>query len=82
MKILTESEQRKEAIKLLSNRKKNDKFSLWYIIRVLNHKKYFYSYIEWYNREEWLNRLIQEIETKEGLEKLLNLGSFQHLQNK
>lgn len=74
-------EQRHEAIKLLSNRRQYDKSSLHYIIQILNHSDYFYSYIEWYSRNEWLEKLIKEVNTEKGLNKLLELNTFKHLKS-
>lgn len=78
--IMTQEQQRTEAIKMLSNRRVTDKFSLHHTIKILNHKKYFYSYLEWYSRNEWLERVIEEINTDEGLNKLLKLNSYAKLQ--
>lgn len=68
-----------EAIKRLSNRKLHDKFSLYYIIRIINHKKYFYSYTDTYKRDEWLQKLIEEISLEEGFNRLVKLETFKDL---
>ena len=68
-----------EAVKRLSNRKLNDKYSLYYILRGLNHSKYFYTFIENFKRDELLNKVIEEIKTSKGWEKLTQMGGFKDL---
>lgn len=70
------SEKKALAIKKLSNRKIQDKFSLHFMIQILNHKKYFYTYLEAFSRNEWLEKVIEEINTPEGWEKLIKLNTY------
>lgn len=64
---------------ILSNRRKHDKGSLFYILRILNHSKYFYTYEDCFSRNQILTKVLEEINTESGLEKLLKLNPFKNL---
>ena len=68
-----------EVIKRLSNRKKYDKFLLHFILKIINHCKFFYTYSDNYTRDELLTLLISEVSTEVGYSKLMKLETFKDL---
>lgn len=68
-----------EAIKRLSDYKSNDKSGLFYMLRHVNHSKYFYTYEQSYTRKEILSLLIAEVSTERGYNKLLELQPYRDL---
>jgi hypothetical protein len=80
MNNLTQSEKLEIAIERLSDYKTNDKFGYHYMIKQINHSKYFYSYEQSHTRKEWLALLIEEIKTPEGWSKLVRLSTYKDLQ--
>lgn len=68
-----------EGIKRISDYKSNDKSGLFYMLRVVNHSKYFHSYEEWYTRKQVLALLIEEISTLEGWNKFVQMQPYKDL---
>lgn len=66
----------KEAI--IAEIKREDKFSLHYILQAINHKKYFHTYSEFYTKPQLRELVIEEL-TANDFAKAQKLANYRHL---
>lgn len=68
---------KEQILKIVSNQKKHDKYSIAYMLNALTPFNYFYA-SEW-KRSYILECLSKELDSEENIQKILKFNQFKHL---